>query len=96
MAVTFNSERPRGAAEDNGKAGKTLAVQSDDVDRVMADAIYGRTLSQDEIELYTQERIHFDSEDREKTIFERVDDAVRRCKDRNEAPCCRDKSEHYI
>ncbi len=92
MPPTFNPERPRGANED----GKPLAVQCDNVDFVMVDAIYGRTLPHDEFHLYMQDFIHLGSDDQEKTVFERVEDAVRRRKDQNEAPCCRDHSGHSI
>lgn len=89
---TFNPERPRAIDEDDN----ALAVQSDWTDIVMADAIYGRTLSHEEFHMYVEDYVHLGSADQEKTVFERVDDAVGRRKDQKEAPCCRDQSGHSI
>ncbi len=92
MQSTFNPERPRAVDDD----GRTLSVQSDSLDMVMADAIYGRMLSHDEFRLYMQDCVHLGSDGQENTLFKRVDDAVKRRKDKNEEPCCRDQSGHSI
>lgn len=88
MPKTFNPERPRGVDEE----GNILAIQSDDVDMVMADAIYGTTLSPDEFGLYAKNRILLEPEGQDKTLFERVNDAVKRRKDRGLEPCCYDEN----
>ncbi|KLO12547.1 hypothetical protein SCHPADRAFT_410983 [Schizopora paradoxa] len=89
---SFNPERPR-AIDQNDNA---LAVQIDWTDIVMADAIYGRRLTHDEFHMYIAEHVHLGFDDQDKTVFERVDDAVRRRKDQEDAPCCRDRSGHSI
>lgn len=89
---TFNAERPRACYLDDN----VLAVQSDWTDIVMVDAIYGRMLPHDEFHMYMADYVHLGADDQEKTVFQRVDDAVRRRKDQKEAPCCRDHSGHSI
>ncbi|KLO12425.1 hypothetical protein SCHPADRAFT_941249 [Schizopora paradoxa] len=93
VPVSFNSERPR-ATDGNGNM---LAVQSDWTDIVMTDAIYGRKITHDEFHSYISGHAHhLGRSDQEKTVPERVDDAVRRRKDQAEAPCCRDRSGRSI
>ncbi len=65
MPSTFNPERPRAVDDD----GKTLSVQCDSLDMVIADAIYGRTLSLDEFRLYMQDCVHLGSDGQENTVF---------------------------
>ncbi len=89
MPATFNPERPRGV----DREGKTLAVQCDILDMVMINAIYGRILTQHEVHhLCMGDLVHIRYKNQEKTIFERVEDEVKRRKDANEEPCCRDYS----
>ncbi|KLO12414.1 hypothetical protein SCHPADRAFT_890810 [Schizopora paradoxa] len=92
VPATFNEERPRAIDEDEN----VLAVQSDWTDIVMADAIYGRKLSHDEFHMLMSGHVHLGFDDQEKTVFERVDDAVERRKGQEAAPCCRDRSGRSI
>ncbi|KLO12546.1 hypothetical protein SCHPADRAFT_904995 [Schizopora paradoxa] len=90
---TLNAGRPRAVDEKNKVA---LAVQTDWTDTVMADAIHGRKLSHDEFHVYMERHSQLEFSDQEKTVFERVDDAVRRRSQQSVEPCCRDKSGHSI
>ncbi len=74
LPLAFNPERPKGRCNNDG----VLAVQGDRTDTVMLDAFYGRTLSLNEIRLHVEDAIPLGPEDQEKTVFERVDDALRR------------------
>ncbi|KLO12549.1 hypothetical protein SCHPADRAFT_410976 [Schizopora paradoxa] len=68
--------RPRAVDED----GNALAIQCDFHDIVITDAIFGRTLSENELGLYAEgssSQLDPNSADQAKTFIERVDDAVR-------------------
>lgn len=92
MPATFNPERARGTDQE----GNALAVQCDSLDTVMVDAIYGRALKHDEFHFYAMHSVHPRYETQEKTIFERLEEVVKRRKERNQEPCCRDYSNESV
>ena len=55
-----------------------MAVQCDLIDVLMFDAIHGRALSEDEILAYMKGDTRLAKLHQSKTLFERIDEAVRR------------------
>ncbi|KLO19545.1 hypothetical protein SCHPADRAFT_992784 [Schizopora paradoxa] len=90
VPLTFNPERPRAVDEEN----KPLDVQFDYTDNVMVDAMHGRVLPFEELRLFVRGLVHPKSIDQDKTLFERVDDAVKRRKDQKETPHLHEQSGH--